>query len=158
VTATDSAAQEFETVFAEHFIDALANPDTDADRNGKTSGWEAFAFASARVRNWFEQLGQLPTERPLLDDNGDGAGREAEGAGTDGATAQVTYLQADRPVVVAGDAELTALLRRRAELDSAIEVLKARKPLMPAEEYDAELERLLLELARLDQQVRARRQ
>ena len=37
--------------------------------------------------------GQLATERPLLDDTGDGVGREAGAPGPDGAVAQVTYLQ-----------------------------------------------------------------
>ena len=55
--------------------------------------WEAFTYASAGVQQWFEQKGQLPTERPLLDDTGDGVGREAQNPGTDGALARITYLE-----------------------------------------------------------------
>ena len=72
LTATDAAAQQFETVFPEFFIKAFDDPAADLDRNGRVSIWEAFTYASAGVRQWFEQKGQLPTERPLLDDTGDG--------------------------------------------------------------------------------------
>jgi len=65
LTATDSAAQQFETVFPEYFVSAFNEPAADSDKDGRVSLWEAFAFASAGVRQWFEQKGQLPTERPL---------------------------------------------------------------------------------------------
>ena len=59
------------------------SPTTDADRdkNGKVSLLEAFTYASAHVKDSFEQKGQLATERPLLDDTGDGVGREVGHAG-----------------------------------------------------------------------------
>ena len=85
LTATDSAAQQFETVFPEFFVKAFDDPEADADKNGRVSIWEAFSYASAGVRRWFEQHGHLPTERPLLDDTGAGIGREAQNPGTDGA-------------------------------------------------------------------------
>ena len=72
LTATDSAAQQFETVFPEFFVKAFNDPAADADKDGRVSLWEAFSYASAGVRQWFDQHGQLPTERPLLDDDGDG--------------------------------------------------------------------------------------
>src|SRR5262249_23505558 len=87
LTATDSAAQQFETVFPEYFIKAFGDEAADADRNGRVSIWEAFQYASAAVRQSFEQKGQLPTERPLIDDTGAGVGREAQAPGVDGAVA-----------------------------------------------------------------------
>jgi hypothetical protein len=156
LTATDSAAQQFETVFPEFFLKAFADDSADLDKNGKISVWEAFSYASAGVKDWFEERGQLATERPLLDDTGDGVGREADIPGPDGTIAQVTYLQPDAPIVVTGDSELTALLRRRAELESELELLKAKKPNMSPEEYEQRLEAALLELARVDRQIRAK--
>ena len=55
-------------------LDELA---ADRDKNGRTSVWEAFAYASQQVRRWYEQRGQLATERALIDDNGDGVGKRA---------------------------------------------------------------------------------
>src|SRR5262249_21227338 len=53
LTATDAAAQQFETVFPEFFLRAFDDPAADIDKNGRVSIWEAFAYASAGVRQWF---------------------------------------------------------------------------------------------------------
>jgi hypothetical protein len=155
LTATDSAAQQFETVFPEYFVKAFDDPAADLDKSGRVSLWEAFAYASAGVRQWYEQHGQLPTERPLLDDNGDGVGREAQNPGPDGAVAKVLYLESDATAAT-GDRALDALLNRRTDLESQVEALKARKSEMATERYDAELERLLIELARVSLQIRTK--
>lgn len=156
LTATDSAGQRFETVFPEFFVEAFEDPAADADKNGRVSVWEAFSYASAAVRQWFEQHGRLATERPLLDDTGAGVGREAQNPGPDGAVARVTYLASDRAPAGAADAALAALLERRSALERELEDLRARKPAGPSAEYDVALERLLLDLARVSQQIRAK--
>jgi len=156
LTATDSAAQRFETVFPEYFVNAFNEPAADADKDGRVSLWEAFAFASAGVRQWFEQKGQLPTERPLLDDTGAGIGREAINPGPDGQTAGATFLEQERAAAVDPASPVGALQKRRAELEAQIEDLKARKPTLAPDQFDSELERLLVELARVNQQIRAK--
>lgn len=156
LTATDSSAQQFETVFPEFFVTAFGDDAADADKNGRVSIWEAFLYASAAVRQHFEQKGQLPTERPLLDDTGAGVGREAQTPGTDGAVARTTYLEPEPPLVLPADAALAVLVKRRAAIERAFEELKARKESMPSDQYDAELERVLVELARLSQQIKAK--
>ena len=156
LTATDSSAQQFETVFPEFFIRALTDPEADLDKNGRVSIWEAFTFASNAVQRTFQEKGQLPTERPLLDDTGAGIGREAQTPGPDGAVARITYLQPDAPVALPSDSAMADLFKRRAELESEVEALKARKDTMPADQYDAELERLLVEIARVSAQIRTK--
>jgi hypothetical protein len=156
LTATDAAAQQFETVFPEFFIKAFEDGAADLDRNKRVSIWEAFTYASDGVRQWFEQKGQLPTERPLLDDTGAGIGREAQNPGTDGALARVTYLEPDVALVLPSDAALAGLMRRRADLETLLEELKARKESTPPDQYDAELERLVVEIARISAQIRAK--
>src|SRR5205814_309777 len=140
------------TVFPEFFIKAFDDPAADVDKNGRVSIWEAFAYASAAVRQWFDQRGRLPTERPLIDDTGAGIGREAQNPGTDGAVARVTYLEADA-ALASGDKALAALAARKADLEAALELLKARKGSMPAADYDAELEKILVELAKIMRQI-----
>ena len=156
LTATDSAAQQYETVFADFFVKAFDDAAADGDKNGRVSIWEAFTYASAGVQAWFEQKGQLPTERPLLDDTGAGIGREAQNPGLDGAIARVTYIQPDAPIALPSDTALATLVRRQAELQSQIEELKARKDTTAAEQYETELERLLVELARVAVQIRSK--
>ena len=143
ITATALPAQEFETIFPEFFIPALTDPSADTNKDGRVSLLEAFVSASAQVRTWFDQNNRLPTERALLDDDGDGVGREAPDPSPDGAVAAVTYLQ-PRPVP-AGD----ETARREAEIESQIDALKSRRSTVAPAAYDAEMERLLTELARL---------
>ena len=156
LTATDAAAQQFETVFPEYFVKAFDDPAADLDKNNRVSVWEAFTYASAGVRQWFEQKGQLPTERPLLDDTGAGIGREAQNPGTDGAVARVTYIEPDAVLSLPSDTALAVLVKRRAVLETQLEELKARKESTPPDQYDAELEKLLVEIARLSQQIRTK--
>jgi hypothetical protein len=163
VTAADSAAQQYETIFPEFFIEAFAADEADLDRNGRVSIWEAFQTASAGVKGWFEEQGRLATERPMLDDNGDGIGGEAEEQGPalspskgDGTLARATFLQRDDRGASTADAELAALLRQRADVQSRIEQLRADKPNLPADQYERELEALLVELARLERQIRSK--
>ncbi|HMF98860.1 MAG TPA: hypothetical protein VKE96_31385 [Vicinamibacterales bacterium] len=156
LTATDASAQQFETVFADYFVKAFGADGADVDKSGRVSMWEAFSFASAGVRSWFEQKGQLPTERALLDDTGAGVGREAQNPGNDGALARVTYLQPEPPLALPADGAKAALVRRRAELESQLEELKARKENMPPDQYEAELEKLLIEIARIGAQLRTK--
>jgi hypothetical protein len=156
LTATDSAAQQFETVFPEFFVKAFDDPAADLDKNNRVSIWEAFTYASVGVKQWFEQKGQLPTERPLLDDTGAGVGREAQNPGTDGAVARVTYLEPEPALTLPADTALAVLVKRRAALETQFEELKARKESTPPDQYDAELEKLLVELARVSAQIRAK--
>lgn len=156
LTANDSAAQQFETIFPGYFVQAFQSDEADGDKNGKVSVWEAFTYASAAVRHSFEEKGQLATERALLDDNGDGLGREADADGPDGQIAQVTYLQPDRPIIDTGDSELTGLLRRRAKLETDLDELRVRKSTMLPDEYEAALEKILIEIAQIDRRVRTK--
>ena len=155
LTATDAAAQQFETVFPEFFTKAFDEPGADLDKNKRVSIWEAFTYASARVHDWFDVLGQLATERPLLDDTGDGVGGEADNAGRDGAIAQLTYL-APEVVIPTGNPELAGLVKRRAELEAAVDELRLSKPTLTPEQYELQLEKLLLELAQIERQIRAK--
>jgi hypothetical protein len=156
ISATDSVAQRFDTVFPEHFITALSDDGADIDKNGRVSVWEAFAFAGAGVRRYYQQRGQLSTERPLLDDNGDGVGREATGTGEDGSLASRTYLDDPAPDAPPTDEVLLKLLQRRAALEAEVEELKIKKTFMQPAEYAAEFERLMIELARVSRDVRQR--
>lgn len=155
ITATDSAAQRFSTVFPGYFVKAFADPAVDVDKNGRISVWEAFSAASAGVRRYYEERGQLTTERPLLDDDGDRVGREAETPGQDGQLARTIYLDAGVPQAT-GDTELASLERQRRDVEAQIDALKLRKPVLGDDEYGAALEKLLIELARISQQIRNR--
>jgi hypothetical protein len=153
ITATDSAAQKYATVFPEYFVKAMRDASSDLDKNGRTSIYEVFAAASAAVKQHYEQRGQLTTERALIDDNGDGKGREASAEGPDGGIARLDYL--DNEVAAAtGNPELAALIKRRQELEQKIEEHKQLKGVMPDAEWNKEFEKLALELAQVSAEIR----
>lgn len=156
ISATDSAAQKYETIFAEFFIESLSARASDLDKNGRISIWEAFVFASAHVRQWYEQRGRLSTERPVIDDDGDGVGKEAGAPGPDGALARRLYIDAAADETATTDTVRAELLKQRAALEAKVEELKATKDSMPPDVYERELERLLVELALISRQIRAK--
>jgi hypothetical protein len=155
ITATDSAAQKYATVFPDYFAKAMSEASSDLDKNGRTSIFEVFAAASAAVKQHYEQRGQLTTERSLIDDNGDGVGREAEAPGPDGSLSRLLYLDAEMPAA-ANNPELAALLKRRRELEADAEALKLKKSVMPASAWEAEFEKLMVELAKVAREIKAK--
>ncbi len=157
IAATESPVQRYDTVFPEFFVGAFREPSSDRDKNGRISVWEAFAHASGEVRRWYQQQGRLATERPMLDDSGDGAGTEADGGGADGALAASLYVGAgvDRPAA-AGDPALAPLVARRSALEAEVATWKAAKATMTTEQFETHLERLLIELAQLSREIRRR--
>jgi hypothetical protein len=156
VTATDAAAQRFDTVFAEYFIQAISDTAADLDKNGRISIWEAFAAASANVKRHYQQRGQLSTERALLDDNGDGVGNEFSSPHDDGSLASRTYLDESLPGAAPTDEVLLRLLQRKAMLEAEVDDLKIRKAFLSGSEYAREFERIMIELAQVSHDIRAR--
>lgn len=153
ITATDSAAQKYATVFPDYFVKAVKEASTDLDKNGRTSIYEVFQAASAAVKQHYEQRGQLTTERALLDDNGDGKGREATADGPDGGVARIAYLDSE-VAAVAGNPELAALVKRRMALEQQAEEHKQLKGVMPDAEWNGQFEKLMLELAQVSAEIR----
>jgi hypothetical protein len=156
IAATDSAAQKYATLFPQYFIEALdEGAKADNDKNGRLSVWEAFAYASQAVKQAFEKQGTLVTERSVIDDNGDGVGKEAAATtGTDGVLAKTTFLDPP-PASSSANPALAGLEKRRVTLEAEIEQLKAKKGDMPAGQYEEEFERLAIELAKISAQIRS---
>lgn len=158
VTATRSGFEQNVTRFGQYLAAAWSEPDSDLDHDGQVSLLEAAVVAWRRVAEFYQSAGRLRTEHALLEDNGDGLGtpldwfrgvraiREPrEGAVADGLRAHQLVL-----VPSADERGLSAEVRaRRDALERSIDELRQRKGSMAEELYYAELERLLLEMARL---------
>ena len=153
ITATDSAAQKYATVFPEYFVKAMKETSSDLDKNGRTSIFEVFEATSAAVKQHYEQRGQLTTERALIDDNGDGKGREASAEGPDGGLARIAFLDSE-VVAESTNPELAALIRRRRALEQQSEEHKQLKGVMPDAEWNAQFEKLMLDLAQVSAEIR----
>jgi hypothetical protein len=155
VTATRSGMEQNAPHFGEYFIGALGNPDADADKNSRVSVLEAFEYAAKLTAKFFEGKGRLVTEHSLLDDNGDGTGHAKAEEG-DGSLAKLTFFDSLPQQQAGGNAELAKLFADRLRLEGEIEQLKTRKAQMKEEEYEDALEKLLIELAKLNQSIKAK--
>ena len=160
ITATRSGDEVNVTRFGGYFARAIADPAADLDKDGQTSLLEAFLFASREVDQFYRENGRLATEHALLDDNGDGLGTAADwfhgvravkippkGKSVDGVRAHQMHL-------VRSNAEqnLSPELRaRRDVLEKELSDLRSRKEKMETDAYYNELEKILLETAKLYQ-------
>ena len=153
VTATRNGQETNATRFTGFFIAALKATDGDTDQDGHTSVLETFVYASRLTDDFYKRAGRLATEHALIDDNGDGVGREKPEAG-EGLLARATYLDSLSVDEAAANAATGKLLKERARLEGEIEQLIARKANMPEAEYEAMLERLFIELAKVNRSIK----
>jgi hypothetical protein len=158
ITATRSGHELNYARFGQFIAQSIADPAADLDKDGQTSLLEAFLAASHRTEEFYKKEGRLATEHALLDDNGDGLGISVEwfqgiratksakeGALIDGARAHQWHLVLSQTEQAMAPADRA----RRDELELKIETLRGRKPSMSESDYYAQLDPLLLELARL---------
>ncbi len=138
VTATKSGGEINAVRFHGFLADAVTSDTADFDRNEILTVAEAFRFAEARTREYYEQQKLLASEHSRL--RGELAG--------DLAIALLGSLKdaKDDPVVV-------SLLDERLVLERNFKALRMRKPDMLATDYYDELETLLLSIARLQQSI-----
>lgn len=157
MTATDSPQQKYDTVFAEHFVAAFTAEagEADLDKDGRISMWEAFAYAGDASKRHYQQRGQLSVERALLDDSGDGVGRDVATQGEDGLLASRLFLDPD-PATASGDPSVTLLIGRRNTLETELDELRRKKGFMPDADYALELERVIVDIARVSREIRRR--
>jgi hypothetical protein len=153
VTATRNGQETNATRFTGFFIAALNASDGDTDQDGHTSVLEAFVYATRLTDDFYKRAGRLATEHAMLDDNGDGVGHEKVEAG-EGALARATYLDSLSVDEAAASVATGRLLKERSRLEGEIEQLIARKQSMPEGEYEANLERLFIELAKVNRSIK----
>lgn len=156
ITATETAAQKYATVFPDHFVKALGDAQTDLDKNGRTSIWEVFAASSSAVARHFTEKAQLTTERAMLSDTGERTGILATAtAGPGGVAARGFYLDREAGADSADPAVRALIERRRALEADADALLQKKKDTDPAAWAD-QFEQLMIELAKVSREVRQR--
>lgn len=160
ITATRSGYEVNATRFGGYLARAIADPAADLDKDEQTSLLEAYLFASRQTAQFYKEAGRLATEHSLLDDNGDGLGTPADwfqgvraiktaanGKSVDGVRAHQFNL-----VRSPAEQDLSPELRaRRDELEKQLSDLRARKSELTEDDYYGQLEKILVETARLYQ-------
>jgi len=153
ITATKNGQEQNATRFPGFFVRALSASDSDADQDGHISILEMFAYATRLTNEFYVRAGRLATEHALLEDTGDGVGREKAEAG-EGLLARATYLDSLNFEEAAATAATGKLLRDRKRLESEIDTLIGNKSRMNEAEYFVELEKLFIELAKVNRSIK----
>jgi hypothetical protein len=158
ITATRSGDEQNFANFGKFISATIADSRADVDKDGQVSLLEAYLTACRDLDEFYKQEARLPTEHALLDDNADGLGtpaawfrgiratqRAKEGASLDGTRAhQLHLIASDREKLLPPE-----LRKRRDELELAIAKLREEKTKLKEGDYYDRLEKLMLELARL---------
>jgi hypothetical protein len=137
VTATRTAMERNETTFAAPFVRGLTGTEADADKDGRVSVLEAFAYARKEVERAYESDNRLLTEHATLSDSA--LARTVAFGGARGST----------------DPHVVALMGERQALEAQVATLRAKKESLEPATYERELERLLLSIAEKTQAIRA---
>jgi hypothetical protein len=153
ITATRNGQETNATHFPGFFIDALNATDADTDQDGHVSVLEAFVYANRLTAEFYTRAGRLATEHALLEDNGDGVGHERIEGG-EGLLARATYLDSLTVEEASENIAVARLLRERTRLEGEIEQLIARKASMAEPEYEGMLEKLFIELAKVNRSIK----
>lgn len=139
ITATKTGGEKMDTMFPEAFVEGFAEEGADRDRNGHVSLLEAFEYAKTKVTQAYQQKGLLLTEHATIDDGSDGhvAGTMFLGIGRADAAAQADM----------SDPAVRELVGQRDAIERDIAALKLMKASMDPVKYDAQMEKLLTDLA-----------
>jgi hypothetical protein len=140
ITATRNGTERNATVFARYWVEALRDPAADTDKNETISALEAFRYAEEKVKKFYSDQKRLATEHPRM---------EGKAAGS------FVLARLGTAAAAANDPARRRLLAQRENLEQQIDALKYRKSTVPTEEYKRELEKLLLELARVQDAIEA---
>ena len=136
------------------FLTGLQKSAADENKDQKISVWEAFKFAVDGVERFYKDAGRIATEHPQISDNGSPMTGVVPQAPV---MANLTTFNVDRPVTVA-DAKLQTLLDEQKQIQQKIETLQINKASMLPEDFNKQIEDLILQLALKTQQVEEQRE
>lgn len=158
VTATRSGNEVNFSRFGRFLSQAVNDLSIDIDHDKEVSLLEAFLAATAQTERFYEEDARLTTEHALLDDNGDQAGitadfyrgirpvkKAAKNVTIDGNNAAriIVMTSPDSPVFT------EKLNAERLAIESKLDELRKRRPKMIESEYLDELEKLMLDMAKV---------
>ena len=142
ITATKSGGERNATRFAQYWVEALSSAEADRDKNETVTVVEAYEFAARKVADTFKADAALATEHSRI-----------EGA----SPARFVVARLGEMAKLPSDAALADMMHEQTGIEQHIEELKGRKAALPPEQYYDELEKVLIELAKLDLRIDERK-
>ncbi len=140
ISATRSGGERNAVVFARYWVEALRDPAADTDKNETISAQEAFRYADEKVKRFYSDQKRIATEHARIE------GKLAS---------SFVLARLGQAAAAASDPARRKLLAQREALETQIDALKFRKSALPGDQYKRELERLLLELAKVQDAIEA---
>jgi hypothetical protein len=155
VTATKSGTEKNATVFGRYWVEALRDPAADADKNESVSALEAFRYAERKTTEFYDTAKRLATEHALIEDTGKGEGVKAPSAanGQGIAASSLSVLRLGSVQQAANNPAKRKLIQDREDLEEKIDKLKYEKAARPADEYRRQLQTLVLQLSRVQEEL-----
>ena len=141
ITATRSGGERNATRFGAFWAEGLGSEEADRDRDGVLTAKEAYEYANRRVGDAFKADAAIATEH-------------ARTGGADPARFVVARFGAVSQF--ANDRELIALRAQQGEIEGRLETVRAQKSSLSEDQYYAQLEPVLVDLARLGARIDAR--
>jgi hypothetical protein len=152
VTATKSGTEKNATVFARYWVEALQDASSDTDKSDSISALEAFTYATRKTASFYESQKRLATEHAVFTDASGEPVREA-GANQGALMSSLTLLRLGSTQQAANNPVKLALLAKKEELERNIDALKYQKAAMGPADYKKQLTAMLLDLARVQQEL-----
>ncbi len=161
MTATRSGQERNETQFGRYFAEAFGGDAADLDKDGRLSLLEAFVYARSETARYYDEEGLIATEHAQLEDDGDGEAIDIPvDDSTDGRVAAtfrfISATASDADAALPSDSTSVRIQAEIAQIEAALAVLRSQRDAMTQEEYDAELESLLVDLALKNRELRGR--
>jgi hypothetical protein len=141
ITATRSGGERNATRFGGFWADALASDEADRDKDGSLTAQEAYDFAVRKVGDAYKADAAVATEHAKL-------------VGTEPSRFVVARL--GPAALFASDAQLIAMRQQQEGIERRLAEVRALKGQLSQDQYYDRLEPVMVELARLGQQVDAR--
>jgi hypothetical protein len=155
ITATKSGTEKNATVFARYWVEALRDPAADTDKNEVVTALEAFRYAERKTAAFYETQKRLATEHAVIEDTGKGEGVRAPSPenGQGLLATALPLLRIGAAQRAAADPAKRQLFDKKEQIEQQIDKLKYEKAAMPLDQYRKQLSALLLELARVQEEL-----
>jgi hypothetical protein len=123
ISATKSGTEKNATVFARYWVEALQDPEADADKSESISAMEAFTYASKKTAAFYDSQKRLATEHAVFNDTGSGDPVREAGNGQGLLLSSFTLLRFGTSQKAANDPVKRELLQQKDDLEQKIDML-----------------------------------
>ena len=155
ISATRSGSEKNATVFGRFWVEAMRDPSADVDKNETVSALEAYRYADRKTAAFYETNKRIATEHAMIEDTGkgDAVRNPSDENGQGMLAARLPLVRFGTAQKAAANPAKQAMLARKDDLEARVDRLKLEKAAMPVEVYRKQLSALLLELARLQEEL-----